>query len=567
MPPVKQPGKKDAVLLIAFAALLAAPLLSIGRQLDNNALTNWNWILLNAATGRIVLFIGLGIIASFFLSRTALLDRAPGLVLPVLAFLAVLPLWGGPEVIIDASRYFLQARHLELYGPSSFLREWGRSIGAWTDLPVVPFLYGLVFRFFGESRLFIQAFTTLLFSLTVVVTYHIGRKLWDRETGMSAGLLLLGSPYLLTQAPLMLADVPTMFFLSLAVLFWLNAVEQGGLPRIGAAACALFLCIFSKYSAGIMLFPLLLIVSLLARSSRRVAFTRSAAVLAGAGVLSLGLFLLHWEVIMGQVELLRTYQWEGLKRWQEGLVSTLFFQTHPFLAIAAAAGLAAGIRKKDMRILVPAWSAVFVLLLHHERMRYLLPLAPLFTLMASRGLQEITDREVRRFVAWCAVTASLVIALGAYAPFLETMSLVNLRDAGAYLDTLDGDGVEVYALPQPRSAGNTEMAVPLLDLFTKKGIRYRTMPAVQPEQGTVKQSSLRFTWEVRLPAFYDEGVTGACSPVAVLSGEHLGSLPQGIDQDRVDPDPVRRFESSTGVFKYKIFVTLFRRSCMAETAQ
>lgn len=564
---MKQPDKTDALLFIAFAALLAAPLLSIGRLLDDNTLTNWNWILPGAAPGRIVLFIGLGIAVSFLLSRTALPDRAPGLVLPVLAFLAVLPLWGGPEVIIDASRYFLQAKHLELYGPSSFLREWGRSIGAWTDLPVVPFLYGCVFRVFGESRLFIQAFTTLFFSLTVVVTYHIGRKLWDRETGTSAGLLLLGSPYLLTQAPLMLADVPSMFFLSLAVLAWLDAVEQGGPLRIGAAACALFLCIFSKYSAGIMLFPLLFIVSFLARIDRRAVFTRSAAILAGAGALSLGVLLLHGDVMRGQIELLRTYQWEGLKRWQEGLVSTLFFQTHPFLIIAAVAGLAAGIRKKDMRILVPAWSAVFALLLHHERMRYLLPLAPLFTLMASRGLQEITDREVRRFIAWCAVTASFVIALGAYAPFLERMSLVNLRDAGAYLDTLDGDAVEVYALPQPRSAGNTEMAVPLLDLHTNKAIRYRTLPAVKPEQSTVERSPLRFTWEVRLPAFYDGDARGACTPLAVLSGEPVGVLPPGIDQDRVDPDPVRWFEASTGVFKYKIFVTLFRRSCMAETAQ
>ncbi|MHB8843661.1 MAG: ArnT family glycosyltransferase [Nitrospirota bacterium] len=564
---MKEPDKTDALLFIAFAALLTAPLLSISRLLDENALTNWNWVLPNAAAGRIMLFIGLGIIASFFLSRTALLDRAPGLVLPVLAFLAVLPLWNGPEIIIDASRYFLQAKHLELHGPSSFLREWGRSIGAWTDLPVAPFLYGLVFRLFGESRLFIQAFTTLLFSLTVLLTYHTGRMLWDKETGVLAGLLLLGSPYLLTQAPLMLADVPTMFFLVLAVLAWLNAVEQGGLPRIGAAACALFLCIFSKYSAAIMLFPLLLILSFLARSSRSAAFTRSAAILAGAGALSLGVFLLHRDVIMGQVELLRTYQWEGLKRWQEGLVSTLFFQTHPFLSIAAAAGLAAGIRKKDMRILVLAWPAVFALLLHHERMRYLLPLAPLFTLTASRGLQEMTDRGVRRFTAWCAVTASLVIALGAYAPFLETMSLVNLRDAGAYLDSLDGDAVEVYALPQPRSAGNTEMAVPLLDLHTKKEIRYRALPAARPEQATVTRSPLRFTWEVRLPAFYGGGARGACPPVAVLSGEPLGALPQGIDQDRIDPVPMRRFESSTGVFKYKIFVTLFRSSCMAETAQ
>jgi 4-amino-4-deoxy-L-arabinose transferase-like glycosyltransferase len=556
------------LLLTAFAALLAVPLLVIGRSLDDNALTNWNWILPGAAAGRVYSFIALGIIASFILSRSTLLDRAPAVLLPLLAFLAVLPLWGGPEVIIDASRYFLQAKHLELYGISSFFREWGGAIGAWTDLPVVPFLYGLLFRYLGESRLFIQAFTTLLFSLTVLLTYHIGRTLWNRETGTAAGLLLLGMPYLLTQVPLMLADVPAMFFITLAIYTYQGAIERGGLPRISGACLALFLSLFSKYSAAILLFPLLIILIIVpSRNDRRVVIARAAAVLAGAGVLSLAVLFSQYDVIREQVRLLFTYQSEGLKRWQEGFLSTVLFQTHPFLTAAAVVGIAAAVRRRDARFLVPAWSAVFAVFLHHERIRYLLPLAPLFALMASYGIQEARDRGVRQFIVWCGVTTSLVIALGAYGPFLERMSLVNLRDAGSYLDTLDGGDVEVYALPQPRSAGNTEMAVPLLDLFTKKRVRYRTPPAALPEQGSIAQSSLRFTWEVRLPAFYNEGVPDDCPPVAVLSGEPLGILPPGIDRDRVDPNPVRRFESSTGVFKYKIFVTLFRRTCMSETAQ
>ncbi len=560
-------NKTDATLLIAFAALLTVPLLSIGRFLDTNALTNWNWIFPGAAIGQVTLFIALGIVVSWYLSRSTLLDRAPGVVLPILAFLAVLPLWRGPEVIIDASRYFLQAKHLELYGIFSFFREWGRAIGAWTDLPVVPFLYGLIFRYLGESRIFIQVFATLLFSLTVLLTYHIGRTLWNRETGVTAGLLLLGIPYLLTQASLMLADVPTMFFITLAIFTYLGAIERGGLFRICCACLALFLSVFSKYSAGIMLFPLLIILLVPARSDRRVVLGRAAAVLAGAGALSLIVFLSQYDVIRGQVDLLRTYQWEGLKRWQEGLLSTFLFQTHPFLTVAAGVGIVAGTRRRDARFLVPAWFAVFVIFLHHERMRYLLPLAPLFTLMASYGLQEVKNREVRLFIVWCAVTTSLVIALGAYAPFLERTSLVNLRDAGIYLDTLDGNSVEVYALPQPRSAGNTEMAVPLLDLYMGKRIIYRDGLVAQPEKRSITQSPLRFTWEIRRPAYYDGREQDACAPVAILSGEPLMAAPPGIDQQQGSLDLVKRFESSTGVFKYKIFVTLFSRNCLAETAQ
>src|SRR5574341_279831 len=45
-----------------------------------------------------------------------------------------------------------------------FLADWGKAIPAWTDLPLVPLLDGLVLRLSGESRTAVQAFTTLLFA-------------------------------------------------------------------------------------------------------------------------------------------------------------------------------------------------------------------------------------------------------------------------------------------------------------------------------------------------------------------------------------------------------------------
>ena len=100
---------------------------------------------------------------------------------------------------MDASRYFTQAKHLDVYGIEYFLREWGRDINIWTGHAPHSFLYGLIFKLFGESRIYIQAFTTLLFSSTVVLTYNIGKTLWDETVGFYGGLLLLGIPYLFSQ--------------------------------------------------------------------------------------------------------------------------------------------------------------------------------------------------------------------------------------------------------------------------------------------------------------------------------------------------------------------------------
>ena len=567
MEPVNRLGKKDLLWLVSFAALLTAPLLSIGRFLDNNALTNWNWIFPTAGVGQVYLFIVFGIILSLFLSRMSLLERYPALVLPMIAFLAVVPLWREPEVIVDASRYFLQAKYLELYGISSFFREWGRDIGVWTDLPMVPFCYGLIFRFIGESRLYIQVFTFLLFSLTLLLTYGIGRRLWNRDTGTAAGMLLLGIPYLLTQVPLMLVDVPTMFFVTLFVFAYLNALEKGGWPWMAGASLSLFLCLFSKYSVGPMLLVIPFIIAVFVKNEARRVLWRSTIVIAGAGIMSAALLYAQYNVVMNQLHLLRTYQLPGLARWQEGLVSTFLFQTHPFITLAASFSVVAAARKRDVRFLIPGWFVLFVVFIQHERSRYLLPILPLFTLMAAYGLQSVRDREVRQYIIWCAVTTSLAITLGAYSPFLERMSMVNLRDAGGYLDTLEGSAVEVYVLPQTRSLGNTEMAIPLLDLYSRKKIVYRDRHSRLPDAQAIARSSLRFSWEIRQPDFYADQGTGDCLPVVLISAEPSGTAPAGITQLNTPLHLLRKFDSSTNIFKYKTFVTVFKRDCMSETAQ
>ena len=69
----------------------------------------------------------------------------------ILSFAAVLPFWKEPELIVDASRYFAQAKHLEMYGLFPFLEEWGRTGAApqclvarrWCDFPA---RYGTVSR-------------------------------------------------------------------------------------------------------------------------------------------------------------------------------------------------------------------------------------------------------------------------------------------------------------------------------------------------------------------------------------------------------------------------------------
>jgi len=555
-----------AKLIVTFVALMVYPVLSIVRFLDNNTLTSWKWTVPQADVGGLFLLMVPALALSAVLSAKPIPERSTPLVLVLFSFFAAMPLWTVPEVNLDASRYFLQAKHLELYGIGSFFQEWGHAVGAWTDLPLIPFFYGLIFKYCGEVRLYIQLFTTLLFSLSVLLTYCIGKTLWNRETGLYAGLLLLGMPYLLTQVPLMLVDVPLMFFVTLSVYVFLLVLEKAGRLLIMAASLSLFLCLLAKYSAVILLLVMPVILFVSCQSDPRRKLARAAAVLAGTALLCGLFFATKHDVVMVQLDLLRTYQWQGLKRWEEGLASTLLFQVHPLITIAASIGVVAAIRKRDLPFLIPAWFAVFVLLFHHGRIRYLLPLFPLLALMAAYGIGELRNARGRRYLVLSIVASSLALSVFAYAPFLRRASMVNLRDAGRAIDALDSSEVEVRVLPQARSLGNTEMAIPLLDLYTRKKIVYTEWLPVPRDRQAAMQSPLRFSCETPLPTVYAEQKRDACLPVVVISGDPAGAASPANPRD-ASLTLLNRFESTTGVFKYKTMVAIFKRACMAETAQ
>ena len=552
------------VLLASTVFLLVFVALFLGRAADDNRLFSWAWAFARTDAPRIYLFIIAGLIASFFLSKTAIPGNYQIPFLMALSFGVCVPFWNEPELILDASRYFTQAKHLEVYGIASFLEEWGRTVPAWTDLPLVPFLYGLIFTLFGEDRIFIQVFTTALFSLTVVLTYLIGKTLWDREIGFSAGLLLLGIPYLLTQVPLMLVDVPTIFFLTLSIFTFLDALNRGGAGRISLSAAAIVCAVLAKYSAWFMLSALgvVLIVYTIqnAGTKDRRPLLRGAVILLIAAAVAGSILLLKYDVVSEQISLLRAYQKPGLGRWGESFVSTFLFQAHPFIAASALISVVVAIRKRDARYAIISWLVLLALIFSIRRIRYILPIFPMLTLMAGYGMQLIRQDHLRRFALYGIVSTSLVIAAFAYLPLAESMSAANLKHAGAYLNTLKAGEVEVITLPPREPVANHAVSVPLLDLFTNKRLRYNYKPEGFPAREELERSSLRFTWEYQNPEYYSAAASGPDIPVVVISDASNDPLPKRVLQRLKGYRLSGSFLEHEGIFQYTVGVRVYQKS-------
>lgn len=539
--------------LVLFWALYAL------REYDDNTLVSWRWCFHSADLALLYALLLTGLLIAFFAARYPLYEKHPAAFLFILSYAVSALSWQVPEVIVDTARYFTAAKQLQLNGAWYFLSEWGRGVHAWTDMPLVPFIYGLVFKVFGESRVCIQAVNSLFFSFTVLVTYHLGRELWDRETGFLGALMLLGVPYLLTQVPLMLVDVPTMFFLTFALYAFIKALRRGGAVWTLIAAFAIFLAFYSKYSTWLMLSVLAPAVAVHLKDGAGRALRRTGAVLLAAGALIAVVLVLNHDVMSEQMRLLVQYQRPGLRRWGESFCSTYFFQTHPYVSLAAAASVWVAFKRKNPAYIITAWLIALTFLMDIERIRYVSVIFPMFTLCAAYGLSVLGDAGLRRYIAMSAVAVSLVVAFAAYLPFLNGISLVNLKDAGRFLDTLEVQRAEVYTLPQEVSSGSTAIAVPILDLFTDKDIVYLN-PDPRPSKD-IKTSSLRFTWEFESPPYYEGGAeTGTTfdnSALVVISGFPPRDLPGEFEIDNKGFRNVRVFKTNNGVFRFGTAVTVY----------
>lgn len=495
-----------------------------------------------------------GIFVAWMLSR---LPRPGPMVLFVMSFVAGALFWREPEVIVDASRYFTHAKHLEMYGIGYFIKEWGGEINAWTDMPLVPMLYGLIFRYIGESRIFIQIFTTLLFSLTVVLVSLTGRDLWDEEVGSSAGMLMLGMPYLYTQVPLMLVDVPSMFFLALSFFTLNRALERGGV-MIVLSSLSIVCCIFSKYSMWLML-SVLAVLFLLRLKEGPVGkvLWRGIPVILLAGCISGILMLINYEVILEQMRFLVDYQRPGLRRWTESFISTFFYQVHPFVTLGALYSVYLALKKRDFRYIAVAWLTVLIVVMQIKRIRYAVPVFPMLSLMAAYGISGIKAESARRFLISAAVMSSLVIAIFAYLPFLEGFSARNLKDAGAYLDSLEVENVKVFTMPQ-ESAVNPAVAVPMLDFYTKKEVLFYYDTTSLPPIEKFKKHPLRFTWHYRNPDYYGSRAEENYA-VAVISAGGDVSLPEYVEEEVHDLRSRKAFNIK-GRFRFKTVITVYSKT-------
>jgi hypothetical protein len=547
--------------LLIFILSLATPLvLYFTRSFDDNRLTSWKWVFSTPDHSRFIVVLIVVLCFAWFASRFSFYEKGKPFVLFVTSFAMASLFWSEPEVIVDSARYFTQAKHLKVYGVGYFAEQWGKSIFAWTDLPLVPFLYGLVFKFFGEHRVLIQALNTVFYSLTVVLTYQLGKTLWNEEVGFWGGVLLLGFPYLYTQVPLLLVDVPTMFFFMLAVVTCISALENGGMSRMVAACLSLFLVFYVKYSSWIML-TIIPVICAYFVFKNPVKTLRRCGVLALLSFTFIGiLFVIYQDIFIGQISFLIDYQRPGLKRWSESYVSTFFFQTHPFITAAALFSFLVAVRKIDFRFIIISFLVLLFLFMQVKRIRYTLPIFPMLALMAAYAMGTIKSKALLKHLVFSVVGSSFVVAFVGFLPLLKSLGVQNLQKSGKYLNALSAESFEVVSFAGEDAVVNPDLGVPGLDIYTDKNLFYEKKQISSQIIKRTKTSPLRFTWEYPVPEYYSGASKGKVFDGLVIISDDLSRpMPESVNK-KVSQYPSHKiFQQSSNIFQHQTFIAVYHK--------
>ncbi len=559
---MRKAGSKNTDLQLAiFIISLVTPLvLYLSRHIDDNRLTSWQWTFADISPLFFLVVLAFVLLMAWVVSGLSLRKHRV-LFLFIVSFVSASLFWGEPEAIVDASRYFTQAKQLKVYGVGYFIQEWSKEVFAWTDLPLIPLMYGLVFKFFGEQRIFVQIVTTLSFSGTVLLTFQFGKMLWNEDVGFYGALLLLGFPYLFTQIPLMLVDVPTMFFLMFSLVSVVRALQKGGLMWVVLAGLSLFFVFYAKYSTWLMLsvMPIIFVYFFLKAPLQTTKRGGAVAVLA-LSLIGIVLFF-YRDVMISQLEFLVSYQKPGLKMWGESYVSTFLFQVHPFITAGAIFSLLVALRKKDWRYMIICYLVLLLIFMQVKRIRYTLPVFPMLALLASYGLQEIPNRRILNQLVFSIAGTSLVVALLGFLPFLKTMGVHNLQTAGKYLDGIGVERAEVITVTRENPVLNPAVSVPLLDIYTEKKLIYKGRTPSPQEMEKAKSSPLRFTWEYPMPDYYmfEDGREKQTDGLVIVADVPDFSQDPDLLEKIAAFSQSKTFQQTSGVFQHQTYVTIYHK--------
>jgi hypothetical protein len=368
--------------------------------------------------------------------------------------------------------------------PLTFWHEWFRKLWAHSEFNMV--FYFAVLRVWlraGNSEAFIRLLSVIPAVATLPVVYAIGRRTFDRRTGLIAALLLAVHGAHVTYSQEARGYTMVVFFCAAATYFFLRAIEDGGWKFWGLYWLSATLGIYSHLFAVLVVAAHWLSLAWALRRNFpwiRLVVTSLAIFVAASpefyfAVSNQG-HQVEWIPKLGVSQVVNT-----ISELAGSPLTLPFYLAMWVVAVAYCRRVWRGedARKRWYLALLLSWAVaplVMVIVISVKRPmlvpRYLLISAPAVVLLAAVGAFTMRERR-RRIVLWALVFLSL-----AFIGFLYTRPKEDWRGASAYVlsHAQPGDAVAVvpkwseplFAYYQERSGNRTVVEIPALALSSNQ---------------------------------------------------------------------------------------------------
>jgi 4-amino-4-deoxy-L-arabinose transferase-like glycosyltransferase len=263
---------------------------------------------------------------------------------------------------------------------------------------------------------------------TVVVTFALGRRLYNELVGLLASASVSLMVAHVQQAHFYTADTPLVFFTSAALLFAVRHAQDGHPLDAGLAGGAAGLALATKAAAGLLLVPLLT-ACWGARVRRRPSLIRCGLAAGAAFVLSSPFALLEpgtllsnlarqAAVLRGAVEVPYTRQYRGTWPFIYPIRQQLQWGMGWTMGTAAILGVAhqvvEAVRRPPTRAtwVSLSWVVVgfsFVGALYAKFPRYLLPILPVAAIYAAQLVTAVANERRLLLVSLCGLLLGSLI--------------------------------------------------------------------------------------------------------------------------------------------------------------
>jgi 4-amino-4-deoxy-L-arabinose transferase-like glycosyltransferase len=289
--------------------------------------------------------------------------------------------------------------------------------------PMMPLFYGFAMRILGVNLFVIRLVSLVLAIATVLLTYLVGRELYNPDTGLLAAFLLLSFPLFLRMSAAALTDIPVTFFFSLVLFSTLRLLRTPSYRLAGVAGLSIGAGLLSKYTM-VLIYPVLLSYVAVSRPFRRLKYHLLVLTLVSIGILGIwlayayqsGFLAAQQDTITSYASAVTATRWG--KRWMLEMVSTrltsaLGFYNIPMLFLG---GLDLVRRRDQASIFVILWITIvfLVLILTLPDARYFMPAFPAVAIGMARGLRRIseaTERGVLLALLYCGGALYLFVDL------------------------------------------------------------------------------------------------------------------------------------------------------------